>query len=110
MILVFRDQRREIGIEKALGASDGVIARRLIVESIMLSALGGAGGLVVAWIGLGFFARSWTSIKFGLVQSPLSPLMVAISLAACTALGILGSLWPIARSRGLDPVVILREE
>ncbi len=110
MILVFRDQRREIGIEKALGASNGAIARRMIIESVMLSALGGAGGLVVAWIGLGFFARSWTSIKFGLVQSPLSPQMVGIILLACMALGILGSLWPIARSRGLDPVVILREE
>ncbi|MFQ5852375.1 MAG: ABC transporter permease, partial [Candidatus Binatia bacterium] len=110
MMLAFRDQRREIGIEKALGASDTTIALRLLVESVLLTALGGIGGLAVAWLGLSVYARSWTSIKFTLVQTPLSPLTVAVILLACLALGALGSLYPVARSRRLDPVAILREE
>lgn len=110
MVLAFRDQRREIGIEKALGASNGAIARRLLAESVLLSALGGVGGVGIAWLGLSIYARSWTSIKFGLVQAPLSPLAVGVIFLACLALGALGSLYPVIRSRGLDPVVILREE
>ncbi len=110
MMLAFRDQRREIGIEKALGASDAAIARRLVVESILLTALGGIGGLGIAWIGLSVYARSWTSIKFGLVETPLSPLTIGVILLASLALGALGSLYPVARSRRLDPVAILREE
>lgn len=110
MILAFRDQQREIGIEKALGASNGVIARRLLMESVLLSAFGGLGGLGVAWFGLSIYARSWTSIKFGLIETPLSPLTGAIILLACVALGALGSLYLIARSRRLDPITILREE
>ncbi len=110
MMLAFRDQQREIGIEKALGASDATIGRRLVVESILLTALGGLGGLAIAWVGLSVYARSWTSIKFGLVQTPLSPLTVAVILLACLALGALGSLYPIAKSRHLNPVEILREE
>jgi putative ABC transport system permease protein len=110
MMLAFRDQRREIGIEKALGASDAAIARRLVVESILLTALGGLGGLGIAWIGLSVYARSWTSIKFGLVETPLSPLTIGVILLASLALGALGSLYPVARSRRLDPVAILREE
>ena len=110
MVLAFRDQRREIGIEKALGASNGAIARRLLAESVLLSALGGIGGVGIAWLGLSIYARSWTSIKFGLVQAPLSPLAVGVILLACLALGALGSLYPVIRARRLDPVVILREE
>ncbi|MFQ5852388.1 MAG: ABC transporter permease [Candidatus Binatia bacterium] len=110
MMLAFRDQRREIGIEKALGASDSTIARRLLIESVLLTSLGGIGGLAVAWVSLSVYARSWTSIKFGLVETPLSPLTVAVILLACLALGALGSLYPVARSRKLDPVAILREE
>ena len=110
VVLAFRDQRREIGIEKALGASNGAIARRLLAESVLLSALGGVGGVGIAWLGLSIYARSWTSIKFGLVQAPLSPLAVGVILLACLALGALGSLYPVIRARRLDPVVILREE
>ncbi len=110
MVLAFREQQREIGVEKALGASDSAIARRLLTESLLLSALGGLGGLGVAWLGLSVYARSWTSIKFGLVQAPLSPLTVAVIFLACLLLGAVGSLYPIARSRRLDPVAILREE
>ncbi len=109
-VLAFRDQRREIGIQKAIGASDAMIARQLLTESVFLSALGGVGGMAVAWIGLLVFGRSWTSIKFDLVQTPLSFLTVGIILLTCLVLGAFGSLYPIARSRRLDPVAILREE
>jgi cell division protein FtsX len=110
MVLAFRDQQREIGIEKALGASNAAIARRLLTEAVLLSGLGSIGGLGIAWVGLSLYARSWTSIKFGIVEAPLSPLTVVVILLACVALGALGSLYPIARSRRLDPVTILREE
>lgn len=110
MVLAFRGQRREIGIEKALGASDAMIARQLLTESVFLSTVGGLGGVAIAWFGLLVFGRSWTSIKFDLIQAPLSWLSVAIILLACLALGALGSLYPIVSSRRLDPAAILREE
>lgn len=110
MVLTFRDQHREIGIEKALGASNGILARRLLTESVLLSVCGGLGGLVVAWLGLSVYARSWTSIKFGLIESPLSLTAAVSILIACVALGAIGSLYPILRSRRLDPLTILREE
>lgn len=110
MVLAFRDQYREIGIQKALGASNAMIASQLMAESVLLSSLGGLGGIAVAWLGLLVYSRSWTSIKFELVQAPLSGLAIGIILLACLVLGALGSLYPIARGRRLEPVVILREE
>ena len=62
------------------------------------------------WIGLAIYSRSWTSIKFGLIRTPLPPLTVAVILLTCLLLGALGSLYPILRSRRLNPAVILREE
>lgn len=110
MVLAFRDQYREVGVQKALGASNAMIASQLLTESVFLSMLGGLGGIAVAWLGLLAYGRSWTSIKFDLVQAPLSGLSIGIILLACLLLGALGSLYPIARGRRLDPVVILREE
>jgi putative ABC transport system permease protein len=110
MVLAFRDQQREIGVEKALGASNSVIAVRLLAESVFLTTLGGMGGLAVSWLGLAIYARSWTSIKFGLIRTPLPPLTVAVILLTCLLLGAVGSLYPILRSRRLNPAVILREE
>ena len=110
MVLAFRDQYRDIGVQKALGASNAMIASQLLTESVFLSSLGGLGGIAVAWFGLLAYGRSWTSIKFDLVQAPLSGQMIGIIVLACLILGALGSLYPIVRGRRLDPVVILREE
>ncbi|MFQ5913078.1 MAG: ABC transporter permease [Nitrospinota bacterium] len=110
MVLHFRDQVREVGIEKALGASNPMIAGRLVLESLILSLAAGAGGLLLSTVGLSIYRRSWTSIKFHLVESPLSLLSVGIIIGACLLLGALGGLYPIVRCRRLNPVEILRDE
>ncbi len=110
MMLVFRERQREVGILKALGASQSDIARQFILESIFLTLLGGVGGLAVSAVGLYFFSLTWTNISFQLVTTPLPFLTVLEMIMASMVLGTAGSIYPIIRSRRLSPVETLRME
>jgi len=99
-----------VGIEKALGASNLMIAGRLSLESFILSIFSGMGGLLLSVLGLSIYSRSWTSIKFEIVESPLSALSISVLFGGCLLLGGLASLYPVLRCRRLNPAEILRDE
>lgn len=108
MMLVFRERQTEVGILKALGASNTDIAKQFVLESIFLTLLGGVGGLAVSAVGLYFFSLTWTNISFQLVTTPLPFLTVIEMIIASVVLGIAGSVYPIIRSWRLSPVDTLR--
>jgi putative ABC transport system permease protein len=110
MILVFRERQREVGILKALGASQSDIAKQFVLESIFLTLMGGVGGLAVSAVGLYFFSLTWTNISFQLVTTPLPLLTVLEMILASIVLGTAGSVYPIIRSWRLSPVESLRVE
>lgn len=110
MMLVFRERQREVGILKALGASQGHIARQFVFESVFITLLGGVGGLGISAVGLYFFSLTWTNIQFQLVSSPLPFATVVEMILVSVVLGTLGSVYPILRSWRLSPVETLRME
>ena len=110
MMLVFQERQREVGILKALGASQGDIAKQFILESVFLTLLGGVGGLAISAVGLYLFSMTWTNIQFQLVTSPLPFATVLEMILVSVVLGTLGSVYPILRSWRLSPVETLRME
>jgi putative ABC transport system permease protein len=99
------ERRKEIGIMKAIGATNVVVAGIFLAEQLILAIAGGAIGFV---FGIGL-ARVLGASVFGSPAAPrLIVLPIALGLAVLVAL--VGSLIPLRRAARFDPAPILRGE
>jgi predicted permease len=91
-------RRGELGIRAALGARPGRLVRQLLVEALLLSAIGGVIGLLIAPPGIAVVMRL---VPMGLSQPPASVLdarLLVFTLALSLATGILFGLLPAAHA------------
>ncbi|MDR1298012.1 MAG: FtsX-like permease family protein [Deltaproteobacteria bacterium] len=105
MMTVVMERRKEIGLKKALGAENKVVAREFLAEGLMLGVLGGLVGCFTGFV----FARVVSSSVFGRGLSPefhLIPVTVAVSAVVT----VLASLWPVRRAVDVEPAHVLRGE
>jgi len=99
------ERRAEIGVMKALGATNALVAGIFLAEQLMLAIAGGAIGFIVG----AALARTLGASVFGTPASPrLILLPVVLGLAAIVAFA--GSLIPLRRAAHFDPAPILRGE
>jgi len=99
------DRRKEIGIMKALGASNAIVGGIFLAEQLMLAMVGGAVGFALG----AALARVLGASVFGTPAPPRIVLLpVVLGLAAIVAL--VGSLIPLRRAAHIDPAPILRGE
>jgi putative ABC transport system permease protein len=99
------ERRGEIGIMKAIGATNATVAGLFLAEQLMLAIVGGAIGFV---FGAGL-ARILGASVFGTPAAPRVILLpVALGIAALVA--VIGSLIPLRRAARFDPAPILRGE
>jgi putative ABC transport system permease protein len=95
------ERTRQIGIMKALGASKRFIAMVFIKESMLVSAIGVAGGLLISPLARPALA-AWTGLK----------IEIEIGYTLCAALGglasgLMGAIYPAVRAAGQDAVEAL---
>jgi putative ABC transport system permease protein len=105
MMAVVAERRREIGLRKALGASNRSLVTEFMGEGIFLGAFGGILGAVFGYVfaqavGLNVFNRS---IAF-------RPLFVLLTLAASVLVTALACVIPVRNAAEVDPAVVLRGE
>jgi putative ABC transport system permease protein len=99
------ERRGEIGIMKAIGATNTLVTGIFLAEQLMLAMVGGAVGFV---FGAGL-ARVLGESVFGTPAPPRIVLLpVVLALAAIVA--VMGSLIPLRRAAHFDPAPILRGE
>jgi len=99
------ERRAEIGVMKALGATNSLIAGIFLAEQLLLAVAGGAIGFVVG----AALARSLGASVFGTPASPRLILFpVILGIAAIVA--FVGSLIPLRRASHFNPAPILRGE
>jgi putative ABC transport system permease protein len=104
MLATVTERTREIGIRKSLGATRRDILVQFLVESAMLSGLGGVLGLLLAVIVMTIVGK-FAPVP---VAVPLWAPVVAISVS--TMVGLFFGIYPAKRAASLNPIVALRAE
>jgi putative ABC transport system permease protein len=106
MNVVVEERTREIGIKMALGAKQGWILSQFLLETILVTAIGGAIGFAIA---IGFCA---IFPKFGLsefVGDPaVSPIVASLTAVALGIVGLVAGYFPAREASRLDPVVAMK--
>jgi putative ABC transport system permease protein len=95
---------REIGIRKAIGATNREIQLQFLSEAILISLFGGLVGIVIG-LALPFSVRFFTEYRL-----PVSGLSAIVALVVSSTVGILFGTMPATRAAQLDPVESLRYE
>jgi len=102
MLMAVAQRTAEIGLCKALGASQLQIMLLLVTEALLLSAIGGLLGLLLGFIGSKVIVQFYPTLQ---TTPPLWAIAAAMGTALCT--GFVFSLLPARRAARLDPIQAL---
>lgn len=105
MMAVISERRKEIGLRKALGASDSSIRAEFLGEGMFLGLLGGLLG-----VALGFGFAQIVSINVFGSSIAFQPLLLPVTVIVSMAVSALSCLWPIKRAVAIDPALVLKGE
>ncbi len=106
MTMTARERLAEYATLKALGFSPGFVVRLLFGESLLIAALGGVAGLLLT-LPLAAVFRSAVGTLFPIFQ--VSPLTMALQLAAALGVGAVAAAWPAWKMSRIDIVAGLRQ-
>ena len=104
MLVSVTERTREIGLRKALGATQRSIMMQFIIEAVLLCILGGLLGVFIGTLLLFLF----TSLNDWIFYMPISAIIGSITFSALV--GLFFGIWPAKRAAKLDPAVSLRYE
>lgn len=105
MLVTVTERTREIGIRKAIGAKDRDILRQFLLESVLMSALGGMIGVALGVL----TARTISAMNQSFTLRVQLP-SVVLALGFSAAVGIFFGYYPARRAAKLDPIEALRYE
>ena len=110
MLVSVTERTREIGLRKAVGATDRDILGQFLIESVMLTLAGGAGGIVLGAtiVGLVYLVLS-TFFSIGWVFAfPISAVLLGLGVSG--AAGIVFGIYPARQAARKSPIEALRYE
>jgi putative ABC transport system permease protein len=102
MLVSVTERTQEIGLRKAIGATQQDILLQFIIEAVILSAAGGLIGTATG-VGLILFVGAVTPI-----QAAISPIAICVAVTVSGAIGLFFGVVPARRAAQLDPIVALR--
>lgn len=105
MTAVVTERRKEIGLRKALGASNKSIIGGFMGEGMMLGGIGGLLGSV-----LGYFFAELVSRNVFNSSITFQPLLIPLTLVASVAVTAIACLLPVRSAADVDPALVLKGE
>jgi len=113
MLTSVMERTREIGIMKAIGATNKDIMSIFIIEGLLLSIIGGASGIILGIFGSSGVATLLSNMGPG-GGPPLVPvitfLAIALGLSVSMIVGIISSLYPAWKAAKMSPIEAVRYE
>jgi len=104
MLAAVTERTHEIGIRKSLGARRQDILNQFLVESSMLSGIGGLFGVFLSWL-VALLVRNLTPVPMSV---PVTAVLVGVALSVIV--GLFFGVYPAQRASKLDPIEALRVE
>jgi putative ABC transport system permease protein len=104
MLVSVTERTHEIGIRKSVGARHGDIMMQVLIEAVVLAAMGGALG-----VGVGSLATMLLGRIFELTLH-ITAGYVTLAIGVSTVVGVASGWYPASRAAKLDPVAALRAE
>ena len=104
MLVSVTERTREIGLRLAIGALEREVLLQFLIEAVVLSALGGVIGIVLA-TAASYFGSILMDVPYA-----FDPAINLLSLLFAAAIGVLFGYFPARRAARLDPIEALRHE
>ena len=110
MLVTVSERTKEIGLRKALGATNRSILTQFFLEGLMLTGLSGVIGILsAAGLMIGLRAMMGNN-QMGFDPPRLVPWSAAVALGSLTLCGVVAGLYPATKAAALEPVEALRKE
>ncbi len=104
MLTTVTERTREIGLRKAIGASEQDISSQFLMESLALTILGGSAGIALGWL------IAFAATASGILTAVVSFSSVALAFGVSAAIGIVFGWYPARRAARMNPIEALRYE
>ena len=104
MLVSVTERTKEIGVRRALGATERDIRRQFLMESVLQCILGGAAGIIGGFV-VALALRQFTSFP-----ASVQTWVAILGLVLSSGIGLFFGIYPAMRAARLDPVVALRSE
>ncbi len=104
MLASVTERTREIGIRRAIGAKQRQIIGQFLIETVVLSTIGGLIGIVIGT------AIPWVITRLAGMPTIVPAYGIVLALGVSVSVGIVFGLYPAMRAAKLDPIAALRHE